>query len=172
MTVAVIMSLFYLFFFNENRKTYIGWIVLAVGVILGIVIGFLLVKFIKVGAFLFSAWGGFTLGLVLWNTFIYLSGYDWVMWVSAVLVGLIFGIVAFFFFEHILILSTAIIGSFLTIRSIGEVVGNYPNEFQIAELIRDGVYNKIPSVYYGYVAGMFVMIVLGMIVQYKMKKKE
>ena len=74
LTLVAIMIVFYLLFFDSNRKSYVGWIVLAVGFVAGIVIGFLLVKFIKVGAFIFAAWGGLTLGLILWNTFIYLSG--------------------------------------------------------------------------------------------------
>ena len=89
--MALVMALFYLLFFDTNRKSYVGWIVLAVGFVLGLVIGFLLVKFIKVGAFLFAAWGGFTLGIILWNTFIYLSGQLWVMWVSSIAIAIIFG---------------------------------------------------------------------------------
>lgn len=172
LTVSFIMIIFYLFFFNENRKSYVGWIVLAVGFVAGLVIGFLLVKFIKVGAFLFAGWGGFTLGLILWNTFIYMAGYLWVMWVVSIAIGLMFGLLAFKLFEHVLIFSTAFVGSYLTIRSIGEVAGNYPNEFQIAELIKDGVYNSIPSIFYGYFAGMVVMIILGVVLQYRMKKRE
>jgi len=51
------------------------------------------------------------------------------MWVVSIALGLIFGVLAFKLFEHVLIFSTTFIGTYLFIRSIGEVAGNYPNEF-------------------------------------------
>ena len=37
------------------------------------------------------------------------------------------------FFRHIIIFATAYGGSYLFVRSFGSIIGNYPNEFDIAE---------------------------------------
>ena len=64
------------------------------------------------------------------------------------------------------------IGSYLVIRSIGEVAGNYPNEFLLYDLLKSGTIKSIPAVWYAYFAGMFVLFVIGVIFQYKFKRGE
>jgi len=50
------------------------------------------------------------------------------------------GCLALCFFEHVLVISTAIIGSYLTMRGIGVAAGGYPNEFTIVEDIKNGMF--------------------------------
>lgn len=40
-------------------------------------------------------------------------------------------------FSHVLLLSTAFGGSYMVIKAIGVWVGNYPNEFALAEQLKN-----------------------------------
>lgn len=46
--------------------------------------------------------------------------------------ALFFGVLALFFFEHILIHATAVSGAYLAIAGIGIVAGHYQNPFTLA----------------------------------------
>jgi hypothetical protein len=76
---------------------------------------------------------------------------------------LIFGVLALFFFEHILIHSTAILGSFMAVYGIGLVAGHYQNPFTLAALIKHGEITSIDPIFYAYLAGNLVMYVLGVL---------
>ena len=71
--ILLSVSLIWLIFYSisDSRKTWVGWVVLGVAVLVGIVLGWLFTKLTKLGAFCLAAWGGFSLGLLLYNSFLY-----------------------------------------------------------------------------------------------------
>ena len=69
--VFLSMLVFYSIFFSSNTKDYVGWIVLAVSVVVGIFVGIVLAKLSKLGVAVLAGWGGACLGLVLWSAFLY-----------------------------------------------------------------------------------------------------
>jgi hypothetical protein len=152
-------------FLSSYTQNWAFWVVFAVSAIIGLLIGWLLVKLTKVGAFAIAAWGGYSLGLLLYPTFLYKvwSGAA-AVWVFSIGFALIAGILALFLFEHVLILSTSLAGSFLAIQGIGLVAGGYQNPFTIASLMEQGVMTSIDPVFYAYLAGNLVLWVLGAVV--------
>jgi hypothetical protein len=73
-TVGVIMVIFYGTFLSDipEDKSWAIWLVLAGSILLGGLVGFLLVKFEKVGAFALGGWGGYCLALLIYNSFLYM----------------------------------------------------------------------------------------------------
>ena len=69
--VFLSLLFFYSVFFNSNTKTYVGWIVLILSVLVGAVVGILLAKASRIGVAVLSGWGGLTLGLILYSAFLY-----------------------------------------------------------------------------------------------------
>lgn len=69
----VFMSLlfFYSVFLNENTKSYVGWIVLSVSVVIGAIVGIFLAKVSRAGVAVLAGWGGLCLGLILYSAFLY-----------------------------------------------------------------------------------------------------
>lgn len=65
-----------------------------------------------------------------------------------------------------MIQATAIFGSFIFCYGIGMVVGHYPNPFTIHTL------DSIDPLYYAYMGGNLVMYILGLVVQYRHKRKN
>lgn len=139
LSISLVWIIFYSTFLNENTKPWVGWVVLVGAVIFGLIIGLVFVKLVKLGAFVLAAWGGYALSLLIYNAFLYKMNSNTGFWCFTVGTALVFGVLALFFFDHILIHSTAIIGSFLVINGIGIVAGHYQNPFTIADEINNGI---------------------------------
>lgn len=86
--------------------------------------------------------------------------------------ALAFAGLSFVIFDHILIISTSLIGSYAFVRGISFYAGKYPNEFTLAELIQSGLYNEIDPVFYAYFAAIIIMFVLSALVQLKIRQKD
>jgi len=133
----VIIFIFYSTFLKKDTDLWIVWLVLGGAVLVGLLLGFLLQKFAKVGAFVLAGWGGFTLGLILYNTFAYkfIGGSSGGYWAFNIGCALVMGVLAYFLYDHIIIQCTAIFGSFLAVYGVGMVAGHYPNPFTIQEMM-------------------------------------
>jgi hypothetical protein len=172
LSVSLIWIIFYSTFLNEKTAAWVGWVVLIGAILVGCIIGCVVMKLVKLGAFLLAAWGGYALSLLLYNAFLYKMNSNAGFWCFTIGVALVCGILALFFFDHILILATAMIGSFLVINGIGQVAGKYPNPFTIADEINEGVIDKIDPVFYAYLAGNLVLFFLGVAFQYRQRRHD
>lgn len=170
-TVFIILLIFYSTFLTSNTENWVGWTVIACSILLGLLVGFIFMKVSKLGAFFLAAWGGFSLGLLIWNTFLYLAGYsNALFWCFCLGCGLILGLLALCFFDHIIINCTAMAGAYMFVYAIGLVAGGYQNPFTIADEYEEGM--TIDPIFYAYMVGTVVMFIIGDIVQYKMKATE
>ena len=139
LSVSLVWLVFYSTFLNSRTEQWVGWVVLACSILLGLIIGIIFVKLVKLGAFVVAAWGGFSLGILIYNAFGYYMHSQAGFWCLCIGLALICGILALFFFDHILIHATALSGSFLVINGIGLVAGHYQNPFTLATYINSGV---------------------------------
>jgi len=94
-----------------------------------------MVKIARLGAFVLAAWGGYAVGLLLYNAFAYKMKSEAGFWGFTLGTALVFGILALCFFDHILILATSLLGSFMAVYGIGLVAGRYTNPFIVATLL-------------------------------------
>lgn len=125
LSIAIIWLLFYSTFLDSNTKAWVGWLVLAGSAVLGVIVGVILVKFERVGALILAGWGGFSLALLIYNAFLYHMDSEVGFWIFTIGVAVVVAILAVFFFEHVLIHSTALSGAFLAVQGIGLVAGRY-----------------------------------------------
>ena len=173
LVVAVVLLIFYTTFLKENTASWVGWVVLGCSVLLGLLLGCLFVKVIKLGAFAIAAWGGFSLGLLLYETFpLYKIDSQVFFWCFCIGLALICGILAICLFDHVLILTTALGGAYLFVAGIGLVAGHFQNPFTIVEERVHGDLVSIDPWFYAYMAGILVMWILGSVVQYKHRKQQ
>lgn len=129
-------------------------------------------KIVHLGAFCLAAWGGFSLGIILYNAFLYKMNSEAGFWLFCIGMGLVMGTLALCFFEHILIHATALLGSFMAIYGIGLVAGRYTNPFTIAELIKNHQIDSIDPVFYAYLSANLILYILGCAFQYKQKNGD
>jgi Domain of unknown function (DUF4203) len=169
---SIVMLISYSTFLSDNPKAWAGWVTIAVALALGLVLGWLLLKFIRLGIFIVAAMGGYSVGLLLYNAFMYKMHSQTGFWCFTIGVALVFGVLSLFFFNHILIHATAIFGSFIAIYGIGLVAGRYTNPFTIGELYENGLLDNVDPVFYAYLAGNVVLYALGVTYQYKVKNGD
>lgn len=82
----------------------------------------------------------------------------------------------FFLLSHILIISTAFIGSYSLIRGISLYAGKFPSESYIIHLISNNETETLKHILtfeiYLYLAGWLLGFILGVVVQYKIRTDE
>lgn len=169
---SIVMLISYSTFLSDNPKAWAGWVTIGVAVVLGLFLGWLLIKFIRIGIFIVAAMGGYSVGLLLYNAFMYNIHSQTGFWCFTIGVALLFGVLSLSFFNHLLIHATAIFGSFLAVYGIGLVAGRYTNPFTIGELIDNGQWTGLDPVFYAYLAGNVVLYAMGVIYQYKVKNGD
>lgn len=139
LSAFIIIYVFYTTFLKNNMEPWVGWAVLGGSIVVGLIIGYIFQKFAKVGAFCLAAWGGYAVGLLLYNAFVYKAGGgEAAFWGTTIGMAVVFGLLTVFLFDHILIQATSVLGSFMFVYGIGLVAGHYANPFTIAELIKNG----------------------------------
>lgn len=120
----------------DELATFYYW--MAGGAVVGIIVGYFLSAMVKVGAAILAGWGGFMLGLILNEAFLYQFEAVWVFWAANVGAALICAGLTFKYFEPMFIFATVIIGSYGLIRGASCYFGHYYNEFVIVNLLKSG----------------------------------
>ena len=120
------------------------------------------------------AWGGFNTGLLFYNAFIYKidSTSQWLLYGSCIGIGLLYVILLIFLYDHILIHSTAMIGSFSFIYGVGLVAGRYTSPFVLADLSEYGQIDTLDPIFYAYFGANLVLYAAGCLWQYRQLRAE
>jgi uncharacterized membrane protein HdeD (DUF308 family) len=95
------------------------------------IIGFFAVKLERFGCCLIAGWAGFCLGVLLNESVFYMADSVPLMWTINGVLAAVCGALAFFYFNQSIILATSLIGSFFTVRGLGIMLGNFPNEYEV-----------------------------------------
>lgn len=167
----VILSAWFIFTlaFTRDSSETIEWVVFGVCCLVGIFIGLLLAYLSRLGTAVLTAWGGVCLALMLYTSFVYKidNSSQVVYWVFLVLMGIVFGLLGYFLYNHAVILSTSIIGSYMVIRGISMYAGHFPNEQIILERIKYGQLADFDNYFWIYLGGFAVLSLGCIIFQYK-----
>ena len=157
---------------NKAPEEWVMWVTLAVCLLLAGGIGFLLVKSRKIGIAIVAGWGGATLGFILTTTFVVEStpGYWGIIAACAV-------VCAFFAFKTeklVIMLATALIGAYLSIRGISMYAGGFPNESSLHAELQSGAitWDTFPKTFYAYFAGIVVLSIISFFYQRKHNRSE
>ena len=165
---------FFTLFLNRDSEDWIGWVIFSVCLVIGCFVGLILAKLIRIGVAVLAGFGGYCLGLILYNAFMYKAdnGKRIVFWIFTISCGVITGVLNLFLFNHAVILATSVAGSYLFIRGISMYAGGFPSEFEIADMIKYGQMPHMDARFYGYMAGFIVSSLICIILQYKLWGKK
>ena len=169
-TVFAILIIFYSTFLKDDTASWIGWLVLVLSIILGLGVGWLCTKIARFGAAILAGWGGFMLGVLINEMWLYIYGSQAVFWCVSIALAVIACVLAFIWFNQAIMISTAFIGGYFIARGISAFAGGFPPAFEVVNQVKSGAITTIEPVFYAYVAGIFVFAVVGCIVQFKMFK--
>lgn len=168
--VSAVASISFLLFFileiNDLSQTMI-WLCLLSAASIGTIIGYFLTKIIRVGVFVIGCWTGVILAIVLDSMIFYRFHLTYFLYIMIVCFVAIFGWLAYKYYEYVLIFSSSTLGSYFFIRGLSLIIGGYPNETDVLEQVKHGVYVEIPWTFYLYLLFMLVLSVFGVVVQVK-----
>lgn len=157
---------------NKETSETVQWVIVAASAVIGLLAGFAVKKYRTIGVAALAAWGGVALGLLLTTTFFVENTYA--------KYGMIIGcaiILAFFAFKVeklVVIAVTGFVGSYMIVRGISLYAGGFPNEMALGKEIEQGgiSFDQFPKTFYGYLAGIGVCAIVGVIVQLKQNKHK
>lgn len=177
MTIAVaglLLFICYATFLSDNTEVWVGWTMVVVSVILGLIAGGLSVMLEKYAAALLAGWGGFLLGVMLNETVLWLANSAWLFWIVNITMAIGFAVLGFCFFDHGIVFATSFIGAYMMLKGIGIMAGGFPNIYVLIEMIKSGAIDTIDPAFYGYMAGIVVMTIVCIVFQWKfwLKKKQ
>ena len=131
MTVLAICLLFYSTFLQNNTEKWVGWLVLTLSVVLGLAVGFLFTKLARFGAAILSGWGGFMLGVLLNESWLYIYGSSALFWCVNIGFAIICCIAGFLVFSHAIMVATSFLGGFFICRGISLFAGGFPSAYEL-----------------------------------------
>jgi cytochrome b len=135
MTVFLILIIFYSTFLDSNTENWVGWLVLSLSVVLGLGVGFLFTKIARFAAAILSGWGGFLLGVIINESWLYMYGSSALFWIVNIAMAIIFTILGFVLFVQAIIISTASMGGYFICRGISFWAGGFPSAFFLVQQV-------------------------------------
>jgi hypothetical protein len=157
---------------NKEASTTVQWVIIVGSAVLGLLAGFAVKTYRTIGISCLAAWGGVALGMLLTTTFLISNVYS----KYAIIIGcaVVIGFFAFKVEKLVVIIVTGFIGSYMIVRGISLYAGGFPNEMAVGREISEGGvdFDQFPKTFYGYLAGIGVCAIVGVIVQLKQNKHK
>ena len=175
---VVALSTVYSVFSISNENTML--IVMAVAFCIGLALGFLLLKLVKLFIIILGGACGYTLGLAVYAILKDKNlnvEEDHLYYGTLVVCILLCALISLCLVKHVLIFGTSIIGGYLVIKGISLVLGHLPNESRIVDLIKKKEFKQLDEILKDdralyYYLGWLVIIIIGVCVQYRNNKDE
>ena len=133
MTAALILIVLYSFMLGPTIKTWLTWMIVSLSLLVGLIVGILLARTIKLYAVVVAACAGFMTGVLLNVAVLYLAKSKILFWSVNVGLTVLFALLALVWFNTAILLSTSLVGSYLTARGVSLFAGGFPNEYTLIE---------------------------------------
>jgi hypothetical protein len=104
----------------------VGWVVVVLALLVGILMGYLCVRFRKLGIALLSCGGGVGIGFMITTTFLISNTYAY--YCTIVACALALGMLAYCIEAGVIIGITSFLGSYSIVRGISLYAGGFPDE--------------------------------------------
>jgi hypothetical protein len=180
---VIALSTIYGVFTISNENTML--IIMVVAFCIGLALGCLLLKMVKLFIVILGGAIGYTLGTVVYaivkDKELNIRE-DYLYYGTLAICVLLCALIALCLVKHVLIWGTSIVGGFLIIKGASFILGHFPSESMVIDLIKNKEYEQLDDLladdYAFYYYGVWLLIVIvGICVQYrnsdsKDKKKD
>jgi hypothetical protein len=129
-TVCCVFVLFYIFLFNDNTLWWIGWIVMVLGILIGIPFSYLSIKYLPCACISSALPAGVCLAMIFQVAVIYMIQFEYAIYMAIGAFSLITIIATLYFKDHAISIMNAISSSYVIMRCIG-LIFDYPYEFAV-----------------------------------------
>lgn len=140
------------------------YFVVIICLLISIMISLVLVKIHKFGIVISGAVAGFFSCILLnytlfWRvkavpSYLFFQNFLFIM----TLIGAILG---YEFSTYIIIISTSLLGSYITVRTLSVIFGGFPNEYELNRDLQTQTLDSIPWIFYLYLALIVILFVIG-----------
>ncbi|POM68680.1 Hypothetical protein PHPALM_15131, partial [Phytophthora palmivora] len=158
-------------FRDETWVILASWIAFGVG---GVLCGAVVTWLYPLSTFVAGAATGIMTAMILTNTFgymIYPGHTNDLLTLMCVVLGILFGVLALKVGKPVLIISTSLFGSGMVVWSVGYFAGDFPDPSDLEQYASEDIDGEtvytIPAAWWGYLAGIIVLFVLGMYIQFR-----
>lgn len=115
-----------------------------IGAIIGVFVGFILKRMLHIGAAIMGAFGGFFIGVALYNLLFFFSQSEVVFIILSVAGSIFMAFLSFRYYDNIIIFGTSMIGTYSFIRGMSLFIGYFPNEYNLFSSIAKGKPQNLP----------------------------
>jgi len=136
MATFVLMLVMYSLFFRGDNEDWLNFFVMIICVLLGVVVAYLSIRYLKYGVGVMGGGAGFAIGLLICTVFHVSSTAG--LWILSICLFILLFLITFKWADEVIIFGTSCLGSYLFIRGISFYAGGYPNEFVVAKYIDSG----------------------------------
>jgi hypothetical protein len=160
-SITILFTVYYAFFTPENENTV--WILLAVSGLIGLSLGFLLIKMAKGVTMVIGGYLGYLVSIFLYNLLLkYINASPQIIyWCTTIGCIFIFAFISLWIANIMLIVSTSVIGGYAIIKGASLYIGHFPSESIIIDLIKYKEWDELDNVDYflfRYLLGMCMSI--------------
>jgi len=162
---AILLIVLYSFILGPKVDKWLAWLIVSLSILVGLITGFILTKTERFYSVVMSAFAGYITGALIDIAVLYLIGSKIVFWSVNLGLAALCAVAALRWHDVALILSTSLIGSFLTARGIALFAGGWTNEQNlIAQMLSSGVESTQPW-FYAYLSGILVLTTISSVIQ-------
>lgn len=160
-------------FIQNDSNVYFAYFLLIICIILAGFISLVIVKIKSFGIIVCGGAAGFFLCILMNYLFLWQirstpsNLFFNNMLVILTILGAIFG---YEFQEYIVIVSTSLIGSYITVRALSIIFGGFPNELQFNVNINAHVLDSLPWKFYVYFVGIVLLFGFGVYFQLQRRR--
>jgi len=182
LTGVILVLLITLFFILSNiniaLNTWQFWLAVGLSILAGIVAGYFIAQLEWLPPAILAGCVGFILGNVCFNIALkYIqSNPTTVYWVTMSVCIVLCVLLGIYFSTYVIILSTSIIGAYGMMRGLAIMIGYFPDERQVYQLMQNGEYDQVKALItwqvYLYMALFIILAILGIVIQIKYWHKE
>lgn len=124
------------------------WLITIICLLSGIILGYGLIKFKKVPVVVLAVGCGYILAIFTFHLFLkYIKYYPYaIFWLTAGSLAIGFGVLAWAFYEHVLVIGTSFVGAYAIIRGMALINGGFPDERQVMDLINFAEWDQLREV--------------------------
>ena len=161
--LGAVLVFFYAIVLPTSAASWLVWLLGGIGLVLGLIAGFFMVKLIRVGVGLLGGWVGVIAALLIHEAFMYTTHQRWIFWIMVVGMGLVFAFVAFWRYKDVQVIGTCVVGAYMAVRGASLFIGGYPNEFTLIDDIKNGDRGNFSWKFYLYLGFMVAVFLAGMV---------
>jgi hypothetical protein len=131
--------------------------------VIGVFVGFILMRMLQIGAAILGAVGGFFIGATIYNLIFFFTHSFILLMILSIACTLLGAIFSFKYYDGIVIFGTAFIGAYSLIRGASLIFGHYQNEWEMFLKLANGDPEEVPYQFFIYLGSFLVLFIAGSI---------